>query len=138
MRRGTAVLVWPGPFPQAPAQPGLSARGSACTSRGNTEIGASSHPLYVETQRLAVWLVSFLFFFLPSHASQEVEEDLGLLSACQGIFPDNSRFCWYFRVRNGGGGVQVTAWGPGLHPRRFLNRQWEATELQLWGSSADL
>lgn len=58
-----------------------------------------------------------------------LEEDLGLFSTCQGIFPDNLRLCWYFGVRNGGGSVQVTAWGPGLLPHQFASSQWVDPEL---------
>lgn len=92
VRRVNAVSVWPGLFPPSPAQPGLSARGGSCANRGIPEIGASSLLFYMETQRLAVWLVNF--FFLPMHPRtwRGLEEDLGLLSACQGIFPDNSSF----------------------------------------------
>lgn len=120
--------MWPGLFPQAPAQPGLSARGADCANSGITEIGASSCLLYTETQR---WHCGLLIcFFLPMHLRRwrGLEEDLGLLSTCQGIFPDNSRLCWYFGVRRGSS-VQVIAWVPGLLPHQFADSQWVDTEL---------
>lgn len=129
MRRVDAILVWPGLFPQAPAQPGLSSPGADCANSGITESGASSCLLYTETQR---WRCGLLIFFFPSHACQEVEGIGGgfrSLLHLPGIFPDNLRLCWYFGVRNGGGSVQVTAWGPGLLPHQFASSQWVDPEL---------
>lgn len=70
VRRVNAVSVWSGLFPRSPAQPGLSARSGSCANRGIPEIGASSLLFYMETQRLAVWLVNFFF---SSRASQDME-----------------------------------------------------------------
>lgn len=50
---------------------------------------------FFSTWKPNVWQCGLLiFFFLPMHPRtwRGLEEDLGLLSACQGIFPDNSSF----------------------------------------------